>query len=149
MFGEFGQIDCFACGEDIVEGERGARARNLIDRAVGGDGGACRLERVHTLNEADTGTVGGYIINLVDRYPVDSFARNVYRDTRGPVIGIPTRGRDIEHNSMLRMSRYKVRHCLIQLKPQPAAAGKSNRQHTNKDDYNMLPRLYPKRRGSR
>ena len=78
---ELGEIDRFACGKDIVEDERRARTGNLINLAISGDGGTCRLERVHTLNEADTGTVGGDELNLVDRYPVDSLARNVYRDT--------------------------------------------------------------------
>ena len=149
LFCKLGQIDRFTHGKGIIEDECGTRAWNLIDRAIRSDRGTCCLERVDTLYEIDARAIGGDELNPVDRYSVDGLARNMYRNARCPVIGVPARSRDIQHNGVLRMGGYEVRQHLPQMKAHTATADNANYQHAGKDDRNVVPRLYPKLRISR
>lgn len=149
LFCKFGQIDRFTHGKGVIEDECGTRAWNLIDGAVRSDRGTCCFERVYTLREIDARAIGGDELNPVDRYSVDGLARNVYRNARCSVIGVPARSRDIQHDGVLRMGGYKVRQHLPQMKTHTATADNANCQHAGKDDRNVVPWLYPKLRISR
>lgn len=50
---------------------------------------------------------------------------------------------------MLRMSRYKARQCLPQIKTQTATGDDADYQHADEDGHNVVPRLYAKFRISR